>query len=234
MSMINISYQIAKTPYKAKQLLSQISSYPVITCDFETAIKYTDEQKALWRIELESSELTKFEQIAINSKLTATALDHPSHVRLTHFSLAISESEGYVFIVDSTAMHNLVLNFINTTDQLQIWHNASYDFRVSQYFTGKFPKNYEDTAVLAKCLLNDVDIYEAKVGLKHLAGYMYGDWAISSDNFSVAHMYDEHVLKYAVTDACATFWLWNYMQQECDTIDKGILNEFNTNGSSSN
>ena len=232
--MINVSYQVAKTPYKAKQLLESISSYSTIACDFETAIKYSPEQIGSWQDELLSPDITKFERIAIESKLNATALDHPSHIRLTHFSLAISESEGFVFIVDSIPMHNLILDFINTTDQQQLWHNASYDFRVSHYFTGKFPKNYEDTAVLAKCLLNDVEVHKAKVGLKQLAGYMYGDWGISSDNFSVANMYDPKVLKYAATDACATYWLWNYMQESCDNIDRGILNEFNSNGTSSN
>jgi len=234
MSLINVSYQVATTAYRAKQFLNQITMYPTIACDFETAIKYTTEQLAIWKEELLSPDLTKLERVAIESKLTATALDHPSHIRLTHCSIATSESVGYVFIIDSIPMQNLILNFLNSTNQQQLWHRASYDFRVSQYFTGKFPKNYEDTAVLAKCLLNHVETYKAKVGLKELAGYMYGDWGISKDNFSVEHMYDEKVLKYAATDACATYWLWNYMNTECDTLDKETLNEFNSNGSSPN
>ena len=89
---------------------------------------------------------------------------------------------------------------------------SSYDFRQIHYRTGKFPINYEDSQLLAKCILNHVETYKAKSGLKDLAGHKFGDWAISSDNFNVSQMYEPHVLRYAATDACSTYWLWNSMQ----------------------
>jgi hypothetical protein len=36
-------------------------------------------------------------------------------------------------------------------------------------------------------------------------------------------MYDEHVLKYAAIDACAVYWLNNYINAECNVIDEGII-----------
>ena len=99
---------------------------------------------------------------------------------------------------------------------------SSYDFRQIHYRTGKFPLNYEDSQLKAKCILNHVETHKAKVGLKQLAGANYGDWGISADNFDVSQMYQPHVLKYAATDACACYWLWNsintYIQeQSCQT-----------------
>ena len=87
-------------------------------------------------------------------------------------------------------------------------NTPSYDFKQIYYYTHKFPKNYEDTQIFAKTIINHVETYKAKTGLKELAGHWYGDWAISADNFTTSQMYEEHVLRYAATDACATFRLW--------------------------
>jgi ribonuclease D len=157
----------------------------------------------------------------------ATALDHPSHCTITHCSIATSDNQAYVFILDNTSITNYILNYLITTKQKQIWHNASYDFRFLQYFTGNLPYDYEDTQILAKCLINHVNTFKAKTGLKELAGHMYGSWAISKDNFSIEHMYEEHVLKYAAIDSCATYWVYNYMMTECDAIDSKIIESTN-------
>jgi ribonuclease D len=109
-------------------------------------------------------------------------------------------------------MQNLLLRFLVSTPIQQIWHNASFDFRHIHYYTNQFPPNYDDSQILAKTLINHVETYKAKTGLKELAGYKYGSWGISADNFSIEQMYEPHVLKYAATDACATFWLWSYLQ----------------------
>lgn len=49
---------------------------------------------------------------------------------------------------------------------------------------------------------------KANTGLKDLAGRWYGAWAISSDNFTLDQMYEEHVLEYAAIDACSCLKLW--------------------------
>lgn len=95
-----------------------------------------------------------------------------------------------------------------STTQQQIWHNASFDFRHLYYHTGKMPLNYEDTQLLAKTILNHVEVHKAQTGLKQLAGHKYGAWGLSEDNFTLEHMYDERMLLYAATDSCATYWLW--------------------------
>ena len=95
----------------------------------------------------------------------------------------------------------------------------SYDFRHLYYHTGKFPTNYEDTQLLAKSIINHVDTFKARTGLKELAGRWYGDWGISSDNFTLDQMYEPHVIRYAAIDACATYQLWNYINEQCDKLD---------------
>jgi hypothetical protein len=101
---IEVTYKVASTTYKAKPLLDEIAKYPVIACDFETSTIYSPKQREEWKALIASGTLSKLETVALTSKLRATALDHPSHVRLTHCSIATSESEAYVFILDNKSI----------------------------------------------------------------------------------------------------------------------------------
>lgn len=219
MNVIQVNYRSTSTAYTAKTILQTIKQYDTIACDFEVAIRYTADQLSKWQALIESGTLSKLEALNLRSKINATALDHPSHCTLTHCSIATSPETAYVFILDNSSITKLILNFLTTTTQTQIWHNASYDFRHLYYHTGKFPTNYEDTQLLAKSIINHVDTFKARTGLKELAGRWYGDWGISSDNFTLAQMYEPHVIRYAAIDACATYQLWNYINEQCDKLD---------------
>ena len=145
-----------------------------------------------------------------------TGLGHPSKETITHLALATSPNEAIVFIVDNPIMEKLLLNWLITTEIKQVWHNLSYDGKFIFHRTGMLPKDYEDTQLLAKTLLNHVDVFKANSGLKELAGHAYGTWAIAPDHFGIEKMRDEKVLKYAATDACATYYLWNQITEEID------------------
>jgi hypothetical protein len=209
---IKVAYQSTSSVYQANQWLQSLPA--LIACDFEAAVKYTPEQIEQFKQQLEQA-TTNRQRIQLLSKIEATALDHPSHVDLTHLQIAISPSEAYVFILDNKPLRERVLTFLTTTTARQIWHNASFDFKHIHYHTGKFPIEYEDTALLAKSILNHRWPNLAKVGLKDLAGKWYGNWAISPDNFTKDQMYDSTVLLYAATDACATYRLWQSLKDYC-------------------
>lgn len=193
----------------AVEAASILASLPdTIACDFETAIHYTDEEIATYKLKLTDPTISKAESILYTSRINATALDHPSHCTITHCSIATSDHEAYVFILDNPTIAETVLTFLVTTTKKQIWHNASFDFRHIQYYTNKLPLHYEDSMLLAKCLFNSVDVTKCEVGLKTLMGSDYGSWAIAPDNFHISKIYDEPVLRYAAIDACATYKLW--------------------------
>lgn len=222
---IQVNYQCTNRPLQANKFLSVCKKASIIAWDLEVAVKYTSSELDYYKSVLVNSESTKEERINATAITNATALNHPEHCTVTHCSIATSESEGFVFILDNPQIRNLVFNYLISTKQTQILHNASYDFKHLYYYTGKFPSNYEDTQILAKTLLNHTNPTQAQVGLKQLAGQWYGDWGISSDNFSVEQMYEPHVLKYAATDSCATFKLWDYMNGQCEVIDNDIISE---------
>ena len=214
LSTIPVTYKSTRNSFTASQYLAEIKQHSLFAADFETAIRYTPSERAALEAELPTA--TRRRQLEIKSMLEATALDHPSHCTITHCSIAISESEAYVFILDNRSITNLILNFLVTTPIKQVWHNATYDFSRLYYFTGKMPINYEDTQIFAKTILNHVETYKANTGLKDLMGQFYGAWGITKDNFDISMMYEDHVLQYAATDACATYKLWEYLTNYCN------------------
>lgn len=121
---IDVTYDTARTPFTAQKLFDDIRKHPVIACDFEVAIRYTKQQKEQWQLLLDSTDLSKVDQAFYKSKLQATALDHPSHCTLTHCSIATSDNRSYVFILDNSSITNYILNYLTSTTQKQVWHNA--------------------------------------------------------------------------------------------------------------
>lgn len=206
-----VTYKSTSNPYIALQLLNSLPS--VIACDFETASKYSDSDKLQLQAELDLLEDKKTDYaLALKQRIASTGLSHPSMVDITHLSVAYSESEAYVIITDTPKLRSLILNWLVTTDRLQIWHNASFDFRQIYHATNKFPPNYEDSQIFAKTLLNHVEVHKANTGLKHLMGWKYGNWGLSSDFFNKSQMYDETILHYAAVDSAATMALYNELR----------------------
>ena len=206
-----VTYKSTSNPYIAMQLLNSLPS--VIACDFETASKYSDSDKLQLQAKLDLLEDKKTDYaLALKQRIASTGLSHPSMVDITHLSVAYSETEAYVIITDTPKLRSLVFNWLVTTDRLQIWHNASFDFCAIYHATGKFPLNYEDSQIFAKTLLNHVEVHKANTGLKHLQGWKYGAWAVAADSFNMSRMYDEDILLYAATDSCATMSLYNELR----------------------
>lgn len=208
---VEVTYQSTSNPLIANQWLTSITT-PIIACDFETASRYSDQDKEQLSAQLLTLPPSSLDYHMLKQKIASDGLSHPSLSRLTHFSLAISESFAYVFIIDSQRMHDLILSWLVRTSITQVWHNFSFDARYIYYHTNKFPIDYQDSQILSKTILNHVNNQRSQTGLKHLMGYKYGSWAISSDNFHLSQMYEDHVLYYAAIDSCACLALWQELQ----------------------
>lgn len=221
LNTIQVSYQSTRNAYTANQYLSTISQFDTIAWDFEVAVRYTPEQILEWKAHLESNpELPKLERMQLLAQINASALGHPYHCTITHCSIATSESEAFVFVLDNKQITNRVLNYLINSNQLQVLHNASYDFRHLMYHTNRIPSRFEDTQVFAKTLINHVEVHQANTKLKHLASRWYGgDWSLSADDFTLSRMYDEDMIRYAATDACATYKLWTYLNEQVNQLD---------------
>ena len=212
-SPVAVKYRSTNKAAEANEWIKELEQLPFIGCDFEAAVRYTDKEKQALKDYSDNEKTPYLERQKALALLAATALGHPAHSTITHCSIGINDSEGIVFILDNAAILKRVLAFLTSTTVKQIWHNASYDFKLIYHHTRLMPKDYEDTAIFAKTLFNHVDSSKARVGLKELAGFRYGAWGISEDNFTLASMYDPKMLLYAATDACATYWLYTRMME---------------------
>lgn len=208
---IQINYQSTNDAKVAKQWLESLPE--LFAADLECAVRYPEEVIADAKKKMIDEGLPKKERIRYQAIAKATALGHPYHCTVTHCSVAWTDKDAYVFIIDNQDIVDVLLDFLLSTMRTQVWHNYCYDGRFLRYYGGSDAINVEDTQILAKTLVNHVETFKARTGLKDLAGQWYGDWAISADHFTVEQQYEEKVLRYAGTDACATYKLWGYLQQ---------------------
>ena len=203
---IKVNYEWTDDYNTALVWLKQLPD--VFAADFEVASKYTKQSKELFKYRLDHRKLTDEEYRLNLQALMSDGLSYPSLTVVTHLSVGWSDKDSKVIVCKNASLRSLVFSFLTTTDKTQIWHNASFDFKHIYYHTGKTPKNYIDTQLLAKCILNDADSFKDRTGLKDLMAYAYGDWAISKENFTLEEMYDENMIRYAATDSPATFRLY--------------------------
>jgi hypothetical protein len=208
---ISVSHQFTSDVEVAKVWLGSLPS--LFAADFECALRYTNEEVETAKLKMSDMAIPKLERIKYQVIANATALSHPYHCTITHCSIAYSESEAYVFVIDNQEIADVVLGFLTSTESKQIWHNYCYDGRFLCYYGNGNAKDVEDTQIFAKTLLNHVEIFKAKTALKLLMGNYYGDWGISADNFTLAQQHDPVVIKYAAIDACATYKLWDYLNE---------------------
>jgi len=207
---IQVNYESTNDPNTAKQWLEGLPD--LIAADLETALRYSKTELQEAKEKMQDERLSKKERIRYQAIAKATALGHPYHCTITHVNIAWTEEDAYVFIIDNKAIADLVLNFLITTKKKQIWHNYGYDGRFMRYYADKDPIDIEDTQILAKTLINHVETYKARTGLKELMGPYYGDWGIDAENFDLEKQHDPKVIKYSAIDAAATFKLWNDLQ----------------------
>lgn len=211
---ITVKSEWTNVPIIANKWLRSIKG--PVACDFEVALKYKSKhmQEMKDRYEaIKDNDNYFFEAKELYAKIKATALSHPSHCYITHFSFAEAEDNAKVIVINNQKMAKLVLTWLITTNVTQIWHNASFDFKHIYYHTNKFPKNYEDTQIASKCLLNHVETYKANTGLKELMGVYYGKWAVTADYFSRDEIYNKDLIHYAAIDSAATYKLWLSLQE---------------------
>ena len=208
---IQVEYEYTSDLNRAKQWLAELSS--PFSCDFEVSSRYDTEAKEKASRKLNETQ-NWYEQCKYQQIVKSDGFSPPSLCFITHLSIAWSNHEARVFVLDTEPIRKLVCEFLTSTDLLQIWHNFSYDSQFIQYYTGKLPKNFDDTMLMVKTLTNNVLYSKDDSKLKHLEGSYYGNWAISKDNFVLEEIHNENVIKYNAIDACATYHLYERIQEE--------------------
>ena len=209
MESIQINYEYSSNLNTIKKWL--INLPPLIACDFETSSKYYRKEKELLKYKYKVCQTPALKR-RLNQQKESDGLSHPSLSVITHLSIAYSNKDAYVIVCCNNTLRQFVCNYLVSADNIQLWHNTSFDFKHIYYHTKSLPKSYIDTMLLAKSLINDANHSKSLVGLKDLMKYMIGDWSLSKDVFTLEEMWNEDTIRYAATDACLTMKLYEDIQ----------------------
>jgi len=227
MSIIHPTYTLASSHYRIKQLLNELSSYSLLSFDTETRSVYSKEERSIasklveqWKKDKQAeSNYTRSEQRLIRQIARSSGLSYPELVQITHFIFGISETHSYIFICTDPQIEFTIWNWLSNYSGKLVIHNSLFDLKIMYNRIGKLPSNYDDTQLMARCLLNDADEFESKVGLKHLmADYYDPKWSLLAEDYEISDLKSETFLQYCSIDGCGTWKLYHMLQHELDQL----------------
>ena len=212
---IKVKYTVFSTLYKIRKELKRLAKLPVMSLDFEVQSIYSLEERAEAKCLIKEKQDTMSPEDIRLSKLVANSsgLSHPAITKVTHVIFGISEDESVVFIVNGPKTQRYILDWIVQHQGKLLIHNSLFDLKIVYYHTGLYPKDPEDTQLLARTFLNHVEDWKAKSGLKHLMGSHYDPKWQLVDNYDIIDYHDESFLVYCSIDGAATVKLWNDLQE---------------------
>jgi hypothetical protein len=211
---IKVTYEVFSTRYFIDKALDKLFTLPAVSFDTETRGVYTaDERK-------EAKAMLKREDLPLDLKCLAllvscnTGLSFPSLVQVTHFAFGVSDNHSIIGICDNPALEMHIWKRLTEYDGVFLIHNTLFDLKIMYHRIQTFPQNYEDTALLAKCLINDAETWRSKVGLKELMGDYYDPAWQLMDDYEPENLREKKFLDYTAIDGAATYKLWELLQQE--------------------
>lgn len=209
---IHVDYQWGITSWKISQMLAELEKHPSLGFDIETAGVYTKAERkqaeGLLKGALTPAQRSEYNIVASNS-----GLSHPSLVRTTHFVFGIRNDYSVVLVTPTEREEMLVWNWVKNYKGRLVIHNTLFDLKIMYHRVGVLPHNYVDTALFAKCLINNADNFRSLIGLKELMGNYYSpSWALF-DSYEPEDLTDPTFLLYAATDGAAVVHLWEDLQQ---------------------
>lgn len=219
MSIIDVEFEVVSTKWHITNVLESLSKISVMSFDTETFGVYSKEERKA------AKEYLKGKNLPVSNKRIAlqisenSGLSFPSLVNVTHFVFGLSESKSVILVCSDHMLEVFIWKWISNYNGLLLIHNSLFDLKLMYNRIGKFPKRYEDTQLLAKCLTNTVDVWKSKVGLKDLMGSFYAPMWVLLDEYEPKDPKDPKFLQYVSIDGCATFKLWYDIKGYTDDND---------------
>jgi len=218
MSYIDVTYEVYATPWHVQQKLREMNQYPELSFDCETRGVYSKAQRK------EAVQFLKKEGTAQEHRQLAllvannSGLSFPSLVNVTHFIFGISENHSIILIANYPQEEIQIWNWIARYEGMLYIHNTLLDLKLMYHRVRTFPQRYEDTQLLVKSLVNHVNVWKAKVGLKDLMGvYYHPEWALAVD-YEPANLKDPKFLMYGAIDGAGTFKLYRNIEEHIKSL----------------
>jgi len=213
---IHVNYKLYNTDFTIQKALRNLNDLPMISFDLETQSLYSLEQKK------EAKDLLKGDLSYEDTKLCklvarSSGLSNPRLIKATHFIFGISKDEAIICIANNRKTEVMIFEWLSKfKGKILIW-NSLFDLKIMYERVNKLPIDYEDPMLLLKSLINDVDTWQAKVGLKDFMGSYYDPkWTLLVETYDIIDYKDKNFLNYCAIDGCAAYHGWEIIQEKLD------------------
>lgn len=221
MSHKKVTHNLTTTSYGITNKLVSLLRMPELSFDTETRSVYTKAEVKSAKVMLKNeSEIFQEDLKLVKLVARSSGLSYPSLIKTTHFIFGLSDNHSEVIIANSMHEEMLLWNFVTTYPGKLVIHNSMFDLKICMQRTGKLPKNFVDTMLLAKTLINNSDIWKSKVGLKDLMGTQYDPkWSLYND-YDIDNLKDDDFISYCAIDGAATLALYKELTEYIDSEKK--------------
>ena len=214
---IKVDYKVYTTLYTALKALNGLPD--LISFDMETQSVYSLDERAEAKELLKccKTDMTDEDMRLCKLVRNSSGLSHPKLTKVTHFIFGVSKSESIVVICYDKKVEKAICDWVINYKGKLITHNSLFDLKFVHHVTGKFPIDFEDTQLLAKCLINDTKVWNAKTGLKDLMAEYYDPKWTMIESYDIQDYKDEAFLRYSAIDGAATYYLWELLNETTST-----------------
>jgi len=213
---VKVTYDVYSSQYSVRKRLQKLlKESDILSFDTETRSIYTKEEREEAKEYLKEVNTTDPYYKQARLVANTSGLSYPSIIKTTHFQFSKSKNHSHIFICNSNDLELYIWNTIADYSGKLIVHNAMFDLKICYQRIKKLPKNYVDTALMVKCLINHVDVWKSKIGLKDLMGEYYDPkWALLAEDYEPKNLKDENFIKYCAIDSAATYYLHDLVLKE--------------------
>ncbi len=211
---IKVNYETYSTDFTIQKALHKLDNLPMISFDTETQSLYSLEEKAEAK-ELLKSNLSYEDKKLCKLVARSSGLSNPRLIKVTHFIFGLSRSESIICIANNRKTEEMIFNWLSKyKGKVLVW-NSLFDLKIMYERVNKLPIDYEDPMLLLKTLVNDVDEWNSKVGLKDFMGQYYDNkWTLLVDTYDIVDYKNKDFLHYCAIDGCATYYGWEIIQEQ--------------------
>ena len=213
--LITVDHTVYSSEYSIRKYLPELlKRCPILAFDVECRSVYNKEERDEAKAYLKGS--TPADPYYRQARVVAesSGLSYPTITKTTHFIFAESKEKVYTIICRTAEMEILIWDLVVNYLGIYLVHNALFDLKICYERTGRLPVNYIDTSLMVKTMINHVDIWKAKVGLKELVGEYYPPSWVMHNDYEPEDYKNPAFIKYCGYDGSGTFLLYELIQEE--------------------
>ena len=208
--MIKVDYQVHATGWHIQKALRELAHQPILAFDTETSGVYAKEERAKAKAWLEKE--IKFDDRRLVSLIANNSgLSYPSLINVTHFVFGTSRSTAVILVPENPPQEMFVWQFLRSYAGKVIVHNSLFDLKIMYHRVKELPSDFDDTALMAKAMINNADNWKAKIGLKDIMAEHYDPRWEMIDEYEPDDPLEQKFLRYASIDGAATFYLYELL-----------------------